>query len=621
MISGRQSGARIEIEGAEMNKVLKVVGGLALLYVVVMGGSGLAIRAALSSSFGEEVRERLQARLPVEASIGGGDFDIAEWFMLRPAITFVDLRIENPDGFSAEPLLRADRVAARAQLSALFNDEVRIHTVEIDAPAARIESDAGGRTNLEALLKALQGGGQGSAAESDGEGTGGGGKRIVVESFRIRGGSILYSAPGTDDLEVRNLALSIENFAADRAFDLAAELDLFPDEAIHLSFVGTTGPFQPKSSPAAGRFEMEGRLGRLPEKFRRENLGAFLAAPGDDSRLMLEADLEGDLLGVLTGVGEVRIADVMLGDPQQGQLPLNGQAPVLLTLIDPVADPSFQVVMPDASLQLGAGTWQGGVDVQYDAAGVRGKSAGAIRGVDVNQILSSFTPAGDTLFGAMAIERYELNFAGRDADEIVDSLNGSGRIDLTDGKLAVFDAVGTIEQHLNKLLGGDQPASGVTSFVRFGTDFEIRGQRIHAPNLLLENEAARIGGAGSLGFDESLDFDLSSLVSGALAQALGARPNTDGVAQAAVPLDVSGSLSAPKVRPDLKRLAQKAAVDQARSILDSLFNKKGGEEDAEGGAATETGAAPAAEPGAEAAEPSRPRLPLDLGGLFRKKKE
>ena len=75
-----------------------------------------------------------------------------------------------------------------------------------------------------------------------------------------------------------------------------------------------------------------------------------------------------------------------------------------------------------------------------------------------------------------------------------------------------------------------------------------------------------------------------------------------------MPLDVGGVLTSPKVRPDLKRLAQKAAVDKAQGLLESLFDKKGGEE-------------AAGEESAEPAEQSKPRLPFDLGGLLRKKKE
>ena len=63
-----------------MSKVLKIVVGVIILYVVLMDGSGLAIKALVSSSIGEEVRNKAEATLPVEVSIDGGEFDVAEWF-------------------------------------------------------------------------------------------------------------------------------------------------------------------------------------------------------------------------------------------------------------------------------------------------------------------------------------------------------------------------------------------------------------------------------------------------------------------------------------------------------------------------------------------------------------
>ncbi len=581
-----------------MDKLLKAVGGLILLYILLVGGSGLAIRGLLSTSFGERVRQQLQENLPVKASISGGDFDLAEWFFLKPAISFQDLRIDNPPGFSSEPLLRADRVAARAELSSLFGDEVRFHTLEITAPVLRIESGKAGRTNVQALLSAFEK----QKAPPETPAQDGGGRKFAITSFNLVDGRIIYAAPGEPDLNVENVTVAVDDFSTDVAFRLSAQFDVFKEEAVHMSFEGTTGPFTPRSSPTEGTFQLEGRLGLLPVAFRKAYLGALLADPGSESRLTLKAKLNGDLLGVLTGTGDLSIGDVMLGDPARGQLPLDGEAPMLLTLVDPMAAPSFQVTMPDASLQLGSGRWQGGVEVQYDGSGVHGKSTGAVTGVKVNQMLSAFTAAKDELFGEMTVKRYDLSFSGSDADHIVKSLNGSGRIDLTNGKLAAFDAVATIEQHLDKVLGGNQAASGATTFVRFGTDFEIRNERIYMPDLLLENDAARIGGAGSLGFDQSLDFDLSSLISGPLATTLGGRPNAEGVIQAAVPLDVSGTLSDPKVLPDLKRLAVQTAVDQAKGLLEGLLKKKGEESE-------------------KTEEDTRPRLPFNLGDLLKTNKD
>ncbi|MEZ5364964.1 MAG: hypothetical protein R2748_22185 [Bryobacterales bacterium] len=157
---------------------------------------------------------------------------------------------------------------------------------------------------------------------------------------------------------------------------LSADLDLFDEEAIHLQFDGETGPFTPKSSPAKGKLILDARPGRLPEKFRRDYMGEFLASPGGGSWAHLETDVQGDLLGTLVATGDLHIEDLQLGDPSVGQLPLSGEAPVLLTLIDPAANPTYDFVMPDASFRLGEGRWQGGLQVQFDGDRVRGEIPG-----------------------------------------------------------------------------------------------------------------------------------------------------------------------------------------------------------------------------------------------------
>src|SRR5690606_29895170 len=118
------------------------------------------------------------------------------------------------------------------------------------------------------------------------------------------------------------------------------------------------------------------------------------------------------------------------------------------------------------------------------------------------------------------------------------------------------------------------------------------------------------GGSGAVGFagDLDLDYELSSLISGLLANKLGGVKNADGVAELAVPLKVSGSASAPRVFVDVKSLAKKQAIDQTSRILGRLLS--GGKD-----------AQPSGEPSEEQpdAPPEKPRLPFNLEGLFKKK--
>ena len=396
----------------------------------------------------------------------------------------------------------------------------------------------------------------------------------------LRNGEIRYSTPGAAPMLVRNVNVDIRNFDPAGAFPITAQLDLFEEEAVHLGFDGETGPFTPKSSPASGKLTIDAHPARLPESFRRQYMGEFLASPGSGSEAHLTLDVKGDLLGALVGTGNLSIAGLQLGDPSVGQLPLSGEAPVMLTLMDPAANPTYDFVMPEAHLQLGAGKWDGGLQVQYDGARVRGESSGAVSGVDINQMLSAFSDADDILYGQLALRRYAVKFSGRNAEEIQRSLSGDGSLEIADGKMALFDTLQTIEKKVMKAIGSDESyVKGVTSFVKLSTDFQVGGGRLTTPNLMLENDQARLGGSGFFEFAKQtidMDYTVSSLITGALAAALGGQKNAQGEAQVAAPLRVSGTTESPKVFLDLKAFAKQQASTYANRLLDSLAQRQEG---------------------------------------------
>jgi hypothetical protein len=257
--------------------------------------------------------------------------------------------------------------------------------------------------------------------------------------------------------------------------------------------------------------------------------------------------------------------------------------------------------MPEASLAFGLGNWRGGIEVQYDGTTLSGKSTGAIDGVEVNQLLTAFTDAGGVAFGNLKMPRYDIRFAGRDSQQIFNSLSGDGRIELTDGRFELFDTLQTIERHAQKLISGESAASGSTSFVEFSSDLAVEDQRVQTTGIVLRGATLRIDGDGSFGFDQSLHLDLRSAVSGALAQLLGGRQDSEGVAWVVVPLRVRGRVSNPSVRPDMTRLVRDEAIRRAGGLLDSLI----------GGKANEA-------PSEEGQEQPKPRLPFNLRDLLDK---
>lgn len=575
----------------------KIAFGLIGLYLLLMLGSGLAIRALLSTSLGDRIRESAQRSLPVEVALSGGSLDLGEWMLFRPALALHDLRVGNPSGYGGEPLLSADRVFARAALFDLLRGRHRVSVIEIDAPVLLVETNQSGQTNIDALLQAIK---KPDAAENAAE-EAELGPELSIASLSIRDGRVVYVSPGEPDFVATGLNLEARNISRDEPFDFSARLALFEEQAIAIAFDGVAGPIAAASLPAQGTLTIDGALGRIPVEFRRKTLGSFLEDPGAGSAARIDVKLEGDLLGTVSGAGSVELEDIRLGHADDVQFPLSGQSQLLLTILNPVANPVLHLIMPEASLAFGLGSWQGGIEAQYDGTTLSGKSAGAIDGVDVDQLLSAFTDAGGLAFGNLKMPRYEIRFAGRDSEQIFNSLKGTGRIELSDGRFEMFDTLRTIEGHAQKLISGESAATGATSFVEFSSDLAVADQRVQTTGITLRGDTLRIDGGGSFGFDQSLHLDLRSAVSGALAQLLGGQKDAEGTAWVAVPLRVRRSIADPSVTPDLGRLVRDEAIRRAGGLLDSLI----------GGKAEQTPA------GGERQQP-KPRLPFDLRGLLDK---
>jgi AsmA protein len=559
-----------------MNKAAKIVIGIVGLYLTLMLVTGLAAKFLLSGSQIQAVVSSMGASLPVEVKVGEGDFDLVQWFLFRPAVTIQELSVGNPEGFSEQPLLRADGVSAQVALLPLLSRRMEIRSFTLNQPHLVVERNAQGRTNVESLLEQMSKSEEPPAPENAGPAEGG--TELSIESLQLNSGTIEYLGAGEAEAPVRlrDINLSLTNFSADRSCQMALRALLFDGTSSQLTFTGNAGPFGATSVPAQGKFALDLAPADVPASIRRAYAGDLLGEPKASSRVALETDMQGDLLGRLQGKGRLVYTDLELGQNPQHRLALSGEAPLDLTVDKPLSAPAFRLVTEQATLQLGEGRWQGKGELAFDGSRFRGGSSGSIGGVQVSEMLAAFTSSTDAIFGLAEIPSYEIQFTGADADEIRNSLDGRAQIRLEEGRIAIFDLLGTIDRHAKKMLTGEEPAAGETNFTRFATDVTVANRRMTFTNLALESAAAVISGQGVVTFDRELQFDLAALVSGALAQSL--TRLTGGTSQTVqVPVRVRGTVDSPRVQPDLGRLVKDQVKQQleerAKGLLDSLFKK------------------------------------------------
>ncbi len=551
-----------------MKRILKVVLWTVCIYAGLMLASGLAIKAMLSGSRIQQVFSSLNQRVPATLSAQGGTFDLQQWFLFRPVVTLEGLSVANPPGFSSQPLLTAKQVGAQVALLSFFKKEFEIVRVSLTEPEVNIESDVKGNTNLGLLLAGLTKGGGTNTSE-----TGGGG--VAIRSLSITSGTVRYAAQaGAPGLTIRDIELKLADFSADSTCRLTLQAALFGGKASRVEFEGRLGPFTAASVPTQGNLSVALAPAEFPPAFRKTYFGDVLSDPGSSSKASFRTSLQGDFAGKLNGEGMLELGGFELGPAGGKRLSLHGRAPLRITIGEAMKSPTFELISRGASLTLGQGQWKGSIEARLDGSRVQGQSSGSIGGVRIEELLQTFTTTKNAVSGMAEIPQYNLRFAGKDANQIRDSLAGSGSIRLQQGRVALFDLLGSVESKIKNVMGGETTASGATDFVGFDSRFEVRNGQLILSDILLKNAASSVSGQGRVGFDHSMEFDLVTGISGSLAARLGGRPDASGQAQLRVPVKVRGTLEAAKVYPDVAGMAKAQAVERGMGLLDSFLKKR-----------------------------------------------
>lgn len=306
-----------------------------LVAVVALFGlilvAGLVARSLISGSSEHGLAASLSESLGVPVTVGAANFDLAQWFLLRPAIALEDVAIGNPPGFRSQHLLEAKKLSAQLSLLPLLHKIIEVHSIVIDQPRITAETNAQGTSNIEALLRKSK---SRPGASSGSSGTAGGGN-LVVDQFSVNAGEIVFVEPGSshaaEHLSIGDINVSVRDFSRDRSCRLEFGAKLFGGAESRVRLAGQAGPFTSDSLPLSGMVTIAVAPNEIPASLRHAQFGDLLAAPGKKARVTLTATIRGDLYQRLSGPAKLVLTDVLIGKDEQHVLPLAGAAPVTFT--------------------------------------------------------------------------------------------------------------------------------------------------------------------------------------------------------------------------------------------------------------------------------------------------
>ncbi|WP_022836807.1 AsmA family protein [Salisaeta longa] len=155
------------------------------LVIVLLASAWLIPQLVPSSTLRKAVEPPLEAAVGQPVQLGSIELQVLPW----PAVRAEDVRIANPEGFGAAPMMHLQALRVEVALWPLFSGTIRPTSVVLVAPVVRYIVAESGRSNIDALTAASDT----SAAASGG----GGAPSLVVEDFRIEDAELLYTDRAT----------------------------------------------------------------------------------------------------------------------------------------------------------------------------------------------------------------------------------------------------------------------------------------------------------------------------------------------------------------------------------------------------------------------------------------
>lgn len=169
----------------------------------------------------------------------------------------------------------------------------------------------------------------------------------------------------------------------------------------------------------------------------------------------------------------------------------------------------------------------------------------------------------------------DISAKGTEPEEIKKTLNGSGEFAFTDGAIVGFDIAGMV-RNITAALGLAEEKKPRTEFSEFRGNFTIKNGLINNPNTFLGSPLLRVVGKGKVDLPrETIDYRVEPKFVGTLQ----GQDDTALRSGLMIPVEISGTFSDPKFRPDLSGIVESGKLkEEASKLLEGFTEGDEGKE-------------------------------------------
>ncbi len=526
-----------------MRRLPFIVVGLVVLIIVLVGvGFGLINSSAART----KISQALSSALGQPVAIGG--FKVG--LLPVPALEARDVRIGGADSNAAPGLSLTELRVLPKLTSVLPGRPLVVNRVDLKGLTIALRRDQSGKWLLPVPPAPTGGGGaSGPGVELQRLQATGGRIRIVDDSLRTKSGGPTVTT----------------------ITDVEAEVQAGGGTIKVPNFTGKLGTTSVKGSAEAG--PKGATLHLASESIENADLPALFGLAGmpPNPELSISGKAPFELTTNIAPDFKTFVATgkASIDHVKYGTLPLDAMSSVFrfenhVFTLDPLRFTFF------------GGKQQGTVSVDLNSKEPVYTIKSSLAGMDVNRALSATTSNKNFLFGTANLTT-NVKGSGNTAPAIQKSLAGTMKFQLANGVIKNFPLLARVNQALG-ITGGDDKD---TKFDSFSASAAIGGGKAQTNDLLLKAGELSMAGAGTFGFDQSLNFKLQTILSAAKAQQLEAKFGlgklTSSKGDVTIPITVTGTTTAPKYSVDIQSVAKKEATKQAQQQIQNglmkLFKK------------------------------------------------
>jgi uncharacterized protein involved in outer membrane biogenesis len=422
----------------------KVALGLVIAVIVVVAGLAVIIPMLLDvDRYRPQVTAHIEQETGKPARIGHLGLTV----LPQVAIRVDDFALGNPPGFPSGDFVKARRIYAVVDVSALLHHQVVVNSLKLDDPAINLMSDVHGKWNFENPPAKSP-----ASAEPPGDEkasfTMGVISKVTIEGAQLVATNLLASGvPGPAFMEVHGASLDLRQ----------VDLNAF-----------TTASLGARAAPPDAFAALAGGLSSVVYAAAPQ---APLAAQGT-----LKADsLKFGALGVTKVKSKVRLY------PKQ-------------------------VFFDNLDMNCYGGKATGNLSLNFAGENLRYSTDARLKGVNVAQFLNAFPEARGMMTGT-AEGSAKLSGEVTHSPDPLAGIRGAGQISVRDGELPSLQ----LNRNLRLLarLANLGPANGdPSSFSSISTDFTIAERRLTNSKIVLVGNGVDVDGSGSMtmGGEGSLDY-------------------------------------------------------------------------------------------------------------------